>query len=55
MPEEVRSELTFHPVATLDEVLAIALDPAVARRGRAREPDRGAARAAAQQLIYRQS
>ena len=28
MPEEVRAELTFHPVETLEEVLAIALLPA---------------------------
>ena len=29
IPEEVRSQLTFHPVATLDEAFAIALLPPV--------------------------
>jgi ATP-dependent Lon protease len=29
IPEEVRSELTFHPVETLREVLEIALEPEV--------------------------
>jgi ATP-dependent Lon protease len=29
IPEEVRNQLTFHPVATLDEAFAIALLPAV--------------------------
>ena len=34
VPEHVRSELTFHPVMSLDEVLALALEPApVARVG----------------------
>jgi ATP-dependent Lon protease len=28
VPEDVRSEMTFHPVMTLDEVLALALEPA---------------------------
>jgi ATP-dependent Lon protease len=28
IPEDVRNELTFHPVMTLDEVLALALEPA---------------------------
>jgi ATP-dependent Lon protease len=28
VPEQVREEMTFHPVATIDEVLAIALEPA---------------------------
>ena len=27
IPEDVRNELTFHPVMTLDEVLALALEP----------------------------
>ena len=27
IPEEVRNSLTFHPVSTLDEVFAIALEP----------------------------
>ena len=27
IPEEVRKSLTFHPVSTLDEVFAIALEP----------------------------
>jgi ATP-dependent Lon protease len=28
VPEDVREELTFHPVMTLDEVLSVALEPA---------------------------
>jgi ATP-dependent Lon protease len=28
IPEEVRNQLTFHPVSTLDEAFAIALMPA---------------------------
>ena len=28
VPEDVRGELTFHPVMTLDEVLSVALEPA---------------------------
>ena len=31
IPEEVRSKLTFHPVSTLDEVFAIALEPEAGR------------------------
>ncbi|MBD0280613.1 MAG: endopeptidase La [Thermoleophilaceae bacterium] len=31
VPEEVRAEMTFHPVMTVDEVLDIALEPAPAR------------------------
>ena len=27
VPEQVRTEITFHPVDTMDEVLAIALEP----------------------------
>src|SRR3954451_8929283 len=30
VPEDVKSQLTFHPVMTLDEVLALALEPAPA-------------------------
>jgi ATP-dependent Lon protease len=29
IPEEVRNQLTFHCVSTLDEAFAIALEPAV--------------------------
>jgi len=29
VPEHVRDELTFHPVISLDEVLELALEPAV--------------------------
>ncbi len=36
IPEEVRKVLAFHPVATLDEVLAVALVPAEPRRPRAK-------------------
>jgi ATP-dependent Lon protease len=28
VPEDVREELAFHPVMTLDEVLSVALEPA---------------------------
>jgi ATP-dependent Lon protease len=28
VPAEVRAEMSFHPVMTLDEVLALALEPA---------------------------
>src|SRR5437764_14869516 len=28
VPEEVREEMTFHPVMTIDEVLDVALEPA---------------------------
>jgi ATP-dependent Lon protease len=28
VPADVREELTFHPVMTLDEVLSVALEPA---------------------------
>jgi len=28
VPEDVREELRFHPVMTLDEVLSVALEPA---------------------------
>ena len=27
VPEDVREELSFHPVMTLDEVLSVALEP----------------------------
>jgi ATP-dependent Lon protease len=27
VPEEVREEMTFHPVMTIDEVLELALEP----------------------------
>jgi ATP-dependent Lon protease len=30
VPEEVRNELTFHPVLAIDEVLELALEPATA-------------------------
>jgi ATP-dependent Lon protease len=44
LPAEVRGALTVRPVATLDEVLALALRPATApRRGRARGGDAHAA------------
>ena len=36
IPEEVRKVLSFHPVATLDEVLGIALVPAEPKRSRRR-------------------
>jgi ATP-dependent Lon protease len=39
IPEEVRAKLTFHPVSTLDEVLAVAL---VAGEPRRTKPRRGA-------------
>jgi ATP-dependent Lon protease len=29
VPEDVRRQMTFHPVASVDEVLALALEPAV--------------------------
>jgi ATP-dependent Lon protease len=28
VPQEVRDEMTFHPVMTIDEVLDLALEPA---------------------------
>jgi ATP-dependent Lon protease len=28
VPEDVREVMTFHPVMTIDEVLAVALEPA---------------------------
>ena len=28
VPEEVREQMTFHPVMTIDEVLSLALEPA---------------------------
>ena len=28
VPEDVKAEMTFHPVMTLDEVLGLALEPA---------------------------
>jgi ATP-dependent Lon protease len=31
VPEEVREAMTFHPVMTIDEVLALAMEPAAAR------------------------
>jgi len=30
VPEDVKAEMSFHPVMTLDEVLALALEPAPA-------------------------
>ena len=33
IPEDVRNELTFHPVMTLGEVLELALEPARAQAG----------------------
>ena len=36
IPEDVRNELTFHPVMTLDEVLELALEPAPGRSMRCR-------------------
>ena len=30
VPEEVRDEMAFHPVMTIDEVLELALEPAPA-------------------------
>jgi ATP-dependent Lon protease len=30
VPDDVKADLAFHPVMTLDEVLALALEPAVA-------------------------
>ncbi len=38
IPEEVRSQLTFHPVSTLDEAFAIALMPAVNGTGPTAKP-----------------
>ncbi|HXG70217.1 MAG TPA: endopeptidase La [Gemmatimonadaceae bacterium] len=38
LPEEVRATVRFHPVKTMDEVLAIALRPAVAAATSAGEP-----------------
>ncbi len=38
IPEEVRSQLTFHPVATLDEAFAIALMPPLNGAGPAARP-----------------
>jgi len=32
VPEKVREEIAFHPVETVDEVLALALEPAVDER-----------------------
>ena len=37
IPEEVRKQLTFHPVSTLDEAFAIALLPS-ANGGKPAEP-----------------
>ena len=39
VPEQVRQEMTFHPVATIGEVLAIALEPV---DGEATETNEGA-------------
>ena len=33
VPEQVRNEMAFHPVETIDELLALALEPEKARSG----------------------
>ncbi len=33
VPEQVRNEMAFHPVETIDEMLALALEPEKARSG----------------------
>ncbi len=38
IPEEVRHQLTFHPVSTLDEAFAIALEPAANTAAPVAEP-----------------
>ena len=48
IPEEVRKVLSFHPVNTLDEVLAVALMPAEKRRT---GPKRGAVGSAGVQVL----